>query len=150
MKPNKLTRKTGSYLLVLAIAAGLFACLQTASAQRCQDSYIFRPEKGNLDFGKGRGWRTCSGFFFVLQADGILALFDRKGNAIWSLATYIRADTLSVQSDGNVVLYKKGRPVWSTGTDNNKGAYFAIQGDGNLVVYSRHGRVLWSSDTGGI
>jgi hypothetical protein len=144
MRMGKFFKNAALSLVILVTITG-----GRAEAQRCQDSYIFRSERGNLEFGRGRGWHTCSGYSFVLQDDGILALYNRKGHAIWSIESYRRGDTIAFQQDGNVVLYKRGRPVWETGTSGHRGAYFAMQGDGNLVVYSRHGRILWSSGTEG-
>lgn len=55
----------------------------------------------------------------------------------------------AMQGDGNFVVYQAGRPVWSTRTDRNAGAFLAMQGDGNLVVYNASGRVLWDAGTHG-
>lgn len=57
---------------------------------------------------------------------------------------------LAMQSDDNLVLYKKGAgALWSTKTTGT-GAYAVImQKDGNFVVYDAKGKPLWSSKTGG-
>ena len=58
---------------------------------------------------------------------------------------------LSMQSDGNLVLYGRAarRLLWQSGTSGNPGATYVMQGDGNLVVYSADGAPLWASDTYG-
>jgi hypothetical protein len=56
---------------------------------------------------------------------------------------------LTLQGDGNAVLYASGMALWATGTDCQYGRSFAMQSDGNLVVYSNTGKALWSSGTYG-
>ena len=46
---------------------------------------------------------------------------------------------LTIQGDGNVVIYGPGGVVWATGTSAS-GAYLTLQAnDGNLVVYDQNG-----------
>jgi hypothetical protein len=56
---------------------------------------------------------------------------------------------LAMQTDGNLVLYGPGGPLWATYTRSD-GAVLVNQGDGNLVIYTadRNG-VVWSSRTNG-
>jgi hypothetical protein len=54
---------------------------------------------------------------------------------------------LRMQTDGNLVLYRQGTPVWSPNTWGNPGAYTVMQADGNLVIYSKSGTPLWNSNT---
>lgn len=56
---------------------------------------------------------------------------------------------LSMQGDGNLVIYRGGRAEWATRTDRNPGAFLAFQTDGNAVVYSSAGRPLWNTGTHG-
>ena len=68
---------------------------------------------------------------------------------------------LSVQADGNVVIYGAtcyGQPsgadplsdaIWQTGTYGHPGAVLVSQLDGNVVLYSSSGSVLWQSHTAG-
>ncbi len=57
--------------------------------------------------------------------------------------------TLNMQSDGNLVEYTAGRPLWATGTQGGAGNRAVMQTDGNLVVYSSTGVARWSSGSGG-
>ena len=51
-----------------------------------------------------------------------------------------------MQTDGNLVEYNTNwQPIWDSGTENNPGAYLALQNDGNLVIYSSSGSPLWAS-----
>ena len=60
--------------------------------------------------------------------------------------------TLAMQSDGNLVLYNGGTPLWYTGTSGqNCGTNQCVavfQADGNFVVYNGS-EALWSSGTYG-
>lgn len=67
------------------------------------------------------------------------------GQSITSPAGQYR---LTMQSDGNLVEYFEGRPLWASNTAGNADAYVIMQGDGNLVVYDSSG-ALWASNTGG-
>ena len=58
-----------------------------------------------------------------------------------------RRTTLTMQTDGNLVLRAGNRVLWHTHTHGNPGAFLRHQADGNLVVYSARGRALWSSGT---
>ena len=56
--------------------------------------------------------------------------------------------TLTMQSDGNLVEYRGGAPIWASGT-SSPGSHAVMQGDGNLVVYSSANAPQWSSNTSG-
>ena len=53
------------------------------------------------------------------------------------------------QTDGNVVLYDRGRPRWDSKTYGQATRELILQGDGNLVLYGKNGRALWHSATHG-
>ncbi|GAA4681077.1 GH25 family lysozyme [Frondihabitans cladoniiphilus] len=56
---------------------------------------------------------------------------------------------LSMQGDGNLVLYINGQPRWTSYSAGNAGSFFRLQSDGQAVVYSADGRALWWSGTNG-
>ena len=59
-------------------------------------------------------------------------------------------DILTMQADGNLVLYAPGSiPVWASNTAGHGGAQLVMQADGNLVVAAPGGRPLWAAGTGG-
>lgn len=78
-------------------------------------------------------------------------------NSIWWSDN--NQDYLKMQSDGNLVLYKKDlsnrkgkqdKVLWSSKTSNNQNAILHMQNDGNLVIYNGAGsKALWSSNTNG-
>jgi hypothetical protein len=58
--------------------------------------------------------------------------------------------TLTLQSDGNLVLYEsESEPVWASGTDGQAVSRASMQPDGNLVLYSSGGEAAWASGTDG-
>lgn len=59
------------------------------------------------------------------------------------------AYTFIYQTDGNLVLYAGGRPLWASGTWGRGVGRTVMQGDGNLVVYNGSGQPLWASGTWG-
>ncbi|AUX41696.1 uncharacterized protein SOCE26_031180 [Sorangium cellulosum] len=59
---------------------------------------------------------------------------------------------LSMQDDGNLVLYRKGpnpQPLWATGTDGVAIRRVIMQTDGNLVLYDYADKPRWASNTHG-
>ena len=66
-----------------------------------------------------------------------------------SLQSNNRLHTLTMQSDGNVVLYNQhSQPIWATNTDGLiTPRDFIMQTDGNLVLYDKTGSPKWASNT---
>lgn len=56
---------------------------------------------------------------------------------------------LSMQSDGNLVLYSTPNALWASNTRGFDGADLEMQGDGNLVVYAPGHQAVWNSGTAG-
>jgi GH25 family lysozyme M1 (1,4-beta-N-acetylmuramidase) len=57
--------------------------------------------------------------------------------------------SLSMQTDGNLVLYDQGVALWATGTYGTDGDVAVMQTDGNFVLYGKTSNALWSSGTYG-
>lgn len=59
----------------------------------------------------------------------------------------VGANSLRMQTDGNLVLREHSDIIWSSGTagKGNK-CYVIMQSDGNLVIYDEH-RAVWASNT---
>jgi hypothetical protein len=54
------------------------------------------------------------------------------------------ADMLTFQSDGNLVYYQNGQPIWNTQTFGRNAARLAFQSDGNIVVYNTSNQPIWA------
>lgn len=112
----------------------------------------------------------------VLQTDGNMVIYNTSNSVLWatytlhnpnhlsyinmvlpigimypgqSIDTADRRFRLTLQTDGNLVLYSPNRATWATGTDGKSVSFLAMQGDGNLVLYDRNARPLWYSGTAG-
>lgn len=81
-----------------------------------------------------------------MQTDGNLVLYS-PSSALWSSGTNSGA-MVSMQPDGNLVVYNSGgQAVWSSGTSGHPGAYLGLQADGNMVIYAGT-TAVWASGTG--
>jgi muramidase (phage lysozyme) len=98
--------------------------------------------------GPGRSIASCDNRFFLsMQTDGNLVLYQRPSTALWASNT-TTGYIAQMQSDGNFVVYDRRRhPIFNTITAGHNGARFQVQNDGNAVVYSTADRPLWSSRT---
>ena len=66
------------------------------------------------------------------------------------IETADRVYQLTLQPDGNLVLYENKRPIWATMTiGGNPGKNLRLQSDGNLVLYNSSGKPVWSTKTDG-
>ncbi len=101
-------------------------------------------DRGHTD-PSGRGdnlWRH------KIPANGILPPGARlhTGESIWAPN---RDFELACQRDGNLVLYRKGQSIWSSGTAGRAVRECAMQTDGNLVLYGYSKEAVWASNTQG-
>jgi len=96
-----------------------------------------------------RGGSLQSGngaYTLTLQDDGNLVLYARD-KAVWSTGTNGQdVVRAEVQTDGNFVLYTPEKPVWHTDTKGKKEVKLVLQDDRNLVLYAKDGPA-WSSKT---
>lgn len=82
-----------------------------------------------------------------LQDDGNLVLYSNY-RALWNTVTFGKpADRLEMGGDGNLVLYFKDGSTWSTGTQGNPGSSLRLQTDGNLVLYNASSNPTWNTVT---
>ncbi|MFT6028421.1 MAG: hypothetical protein ACI8O8_000145, partial [Oleiphilaceae bacterium] len=84
------------------------------------------------------------------QRDGNLVLRDQAtGAALWSSKTNGQNTTrLTMQGDGNLVLYSSsGSAAWSSKTNGTGAVKAVMQNDGNFVIYTASNAAVWSTDT---
>ena len=96
---------------------------------------------------KGGSLTSNNGAYtLTLQDDGNLVLYARD-KAVWSTETNGQdVVRAEVQTDGNFVLYTSEKPVWHSDTKGKKNVKLVLQDDRNLVLYAADGPA-WSSKT---
>jgi len=95
----------------------------------------------------GQSLTSNNGAYKVtLQDDGNFVLYSGD-QAIWSTETNGQSVVRAeVQEDGNFVLYTAEKPVWHSDTKGAKDVRLVLQDDRNLVLYGFDGPA-WSSGT---
>lgn len=98
-------------------------------------------------------WGTANGKMQFYQ--GVLSIKETGSGT--TTTTYPTSGTptypnavLTLQTDGNLVIYPTSAPtdhLWASNTAGNSGDVMFFQPDGNLVIYSPDGQSLWSSGT---
>lgn len=95
-----------------------------------------------------RNWSIYSPdrrYRMTMQSDGNVVLYDRTV-AIWAKHGAGANATLEMQTDGNLVLYNQSHTaIWATNKFGPNGSYLEGQNDGNFVVYTPSRGVLWST-----
>src|SRR5690606_34814330 len=93
------------------------------------------------DCGGGDSFSVVDYFYEAITVNA-LALDRLVSNITLTPGAWIRSpDTTAIlvmQTDGNLVIYDSGSPVWATswlGVPLASGSYVVMQEDGNLVMY---------------
>jgi hypothetical protein len=93
--------------------------------------------------------------WFMIQYDCNLVVYQKRegppGEALpyWDAATWGRGSNchLTMQTDGNLVIYNGSTYIWDSGTWGNPGAYVEAQYDGNVVIYRPDRTPIWWTST---
>lgn len=134
-------------------------------------SSLVMQRDGNLVVISGRtpvwssGTHGSTNAFLAVQNDSNLVIYNVRKKPVWhrnmvisslyggralkpgqALYSYNRVYRVQMQGDGNLVLVRGKKPLWSTRTIS-KGAFAVMQTDGNFVVYSAAKKPLWHSKT---
>ncbi|MBW8485330.1 hypothetical protein [Actinomadura parmotrematis] len=92
----------------------------------------------------GRSLHSPDGRYkLIMQTDGNLVVY-KKSKAIWSSHTWVKGSSATMRTNGDLVVAKGSHQYWRSHTDGDKGAYLKLQNDGNAVVYKGK-TALWSS-----
>ncbi|MFF7635300.1 trypsin-like serine protease [Kitasatospora sp. NPDC008050] len=114
-----------------------------------------RPSGARLESGQ---WTQARSTVLIPKTDGDLVLYRKSdGKALWSSGTGgYRGAYLHMQTDGNAVIYPKGKgngdgAIWASST-YDAGNYLKLQDDGNLVIYKKdcgegNGCATWATGT---
>ncbi len=100
--------------------------------------------------GQASGWMPGVIFGFPVRVvpSPLNAVFpDLKLYPGQSILSSNGSYTLTMQTDGNLVINTPRGPIWGSGTNGHSIAYLYMQGDGNLVMYGTDGRPFWASNT---
>jgi hypothetical protein len=150
------TRLLKALMVSTGILLGTTGCVATGEGllgglgHDCRNVHEVRTAQRGVDFAPGQVWKTCSGYESVFQSDGNLVVYNPGRVPVWNSGTSGRGATrLSLQPDGNLVIYALDRAIWSSNTPGNPGARLAMQGDGNVVLYNVYGTAVWQTATSG-
>ena len=96
----------------------------------------------------GQSIRSPRGQYqLTMQADGNLVLYDTGDSNALWSTGSLGANRAVMQADGNFVVYSAGNAVWTSGTDGFLNGRLVLQDDGNLVVYDDD-QAVWSRHDG--
>ncbi|HET8910557.1 MAG TPA: CHAP domain-containing protein, partial [Ktedonobacteraceae bacterium] len=159
---------------------------QYMTSVNVQSVLIMQPD-GNLVLYTGPGYHPIwssktfghPGAYAKLESNGDFVVYSQSGTTLWHSQRYGSPDKLIMQSDGNLVEFSSGLPIWSTATSHvdktifmgsdqlnsadtmgpndyirsSDGRYIIIlQPDNNLVEYGPGWHPIWSTqneDRGG-
>lgn len=131
------------------MSAGFTISAQVATTIDPPTDYTGNILPNNSTLKAGESLMSPDGYTTLsLSEDGVLQL-RRDYQTVWSVGTSAGLGSiLAMQSDGNLVLYRKtGVPVWNSVTNGLGESTLHIQEDGNMVIYNSTGGTTWSSDT---
>jgi len=143
--------KNGRYVIVQQIYSDYLTICEvkvyakgTTKAPACKNK--LKPAE-TLPMG-GKLCSTNGQYTAVLQkGDGNFVIY-KKGatKAVWATYIYGKDFRLSLQTDGNLVIYNaKNQPQWNTKTNGKAASHLIMQDDGNLVLYDTAKKPLWAS-----
>ena len=146
-----MSRKSKDFISIKLDVRGV--CMWPKKGNGCKN--IELNESGKSHFRPGDKWKTCSGYEFSFESNGNLIHKNPQGNIIWQSGTQdTGANKLSIQTDGNLVIYrannKEHTAVWASNTQSSESVFLTIQEDGNVVLYKRPGgakNAIWKTDT---
>ncbi|WP_438392708.1 curculin (mannose-binding) lectin [Caballeronia sp. DA-9] len=87
-------------------------------------------------------WALTSGFASARNLNPGESL--AQGAQLWSDNNQY---FLTLQTDGNLVVYGPSGAVWATKTGGSGAAYAVMQTDGNFVLYNAANKAVWDTET---
>ncbi|MFF3430447.1 trypsin-like serine protease [Streptomyces sp. NPDC002602] len=96
-------------------------------------------------------WLTNGKNVLMMDIQGNVLVRDvATSREVWGKYTWDWGSYLSMQADGNLVLYKKGTDtgaLWATGTHGGDGSYATLDNNGSLTVRWKEGGPRWGSSS---
>jgi hypothetical protein len=90
-----------------------------------------------------RFWSENGLWNLTVQGDGNVVLYALDGGGRWASKTSGAGAYLVLQPDGNLAVYLPGKPTWSTRTNSAK--RLVVQDDGNVVLRDAKGGTPWNT-----
>ncbi len=109
-------------------------------------------------YGNRNFWRDFNNWFGSTFGNYNNVAINSKGSILTSgqrlnIGEYLISEggnnILTLQEDGNLVLYRSGVAIWHSNTWLKQATYLEMQADGNLVIYNPYGNSIWNSGTQG-
>ena len=134
------------------LLAFLFA-LATTDASICSESVTgecYRQDASFIALTKGSSMTSPNGnYTFKMQSNGNLVLYC-NGNPLWSTGTSSYVTGLTFQADSNLVIRGAGNSAkWGSGSQNTGGTMLKVQDNGDVVLYTDESVAVWSTGTAG-
>ncbi|HUD10507.1 MAG TPA: hypothetical protein VMR28_02420 [Candidatus Saccharimonadales bacterium] len=107
---------------------------------------------------EGLAWLNNLGFYVTVNVNNAAAAnnsndYKLSSGQTLSEGSYLLSpdsqSVLTIQSDGNLVLYSNLRASWNSGSAGSSTNHLVMQSDGNLVLYNQSNAALWDSQTSG-
>lgn len=107
---------------------------------------------------EGRAWLNDLGLFFTVNVNNPIGSSNSIDTTLNSGQSISRNDyilspdsqsALTLQTDGNVLLFSNGSAVWNSITYGTGANRLVMQTDGNLVLYNTSNAPVWSTGTDG-
>ena len=114
---KKITLFMAAGIIISTFSAVLFSGARASAASACPTS---------------RPWTTSIGYKTTTPGC-IVGSSDKKATVLW-------------QKDGNLVFYISNKAVWASNTAG-KGALLSLQTDGNIVIYNAKNVAVWASSS---
>ncbi|GAA2620642.1 hypothetical protein SMC26_16915 [Actinomadura fulvescens] len=132
-------------VVVAPLVVGTTAHAETTSAPTAQATRAVGDLlKPGQTLKAGKFRKSRNGKYrLIQQQDGNLVLYKGR-RALWSSLTAGHKGAFAImQKDGNLVVYKGRKALWASNTGRSHGAFLAVQNDGNLVIYKGR-KAIWS------
>lgn len=149
---------TSNVFIANQATAGLYIYTPYRPNQAALDN-LYGTGDGCSSYGNRNFWRIFNDWFGSTRSNKLDLRNSLKSNSLNPNTTMQPGDfitspngrfVLTMQSDGNLVIYSGRRAMWSSNTYGNYGAYAKFQNDGNFVIYSLSDQALWSTATYGL
>lgn len=125
-----------------------------SSPWRAEGGTVFSPVDAPIGmYNEGADGKHWYDFGPALSPPGVYCLsrnLSHHSTNLWCVGKKVSQktnDDIVFQKDGNLVVYRSHKAIWSSGTGGHPGARLVLQSDGNLVIYATNGKALWQTHT---